>query len=376
MSMSSDVYQKLARHLDSLPGGYPATASGVELRILKRLFTPEQAWLAAKLTMIPERDAVVARRAAMAVNECARRLDQMSDAGLIFSYQQGGHTYYMAAQFVIGIWEYHVNKLDPEFIKEMREYIPALFDMKAWQAAPQLRTIPVGRSLSAEHEVMAYEQAEAIIKSQKRILVAPCICRKEHALMGQGCGKPEEACLVFGAGVQYYQKNGLGRVIDQDEALDILKKADKAGLVLQPSNAQKVINICCCCGCCCHVLKSIKRHPQPAEIVASSFVAELDADACTGCGVCLERCQMEALSQPGKKEKAVLDPGRCIGCGLCVTTCPGKALKLARKPQTSPVPKNVVENYLALGRARGKMKSHQLAWMQLKSKVDRLLAKN
>jgi ferredoxin len=374
--MSIDVYKKLARHLDSLPGGYPATASGVELRILKRLFTPEQALLAAKLTMIPERDAVVARRAGLDVAECARRLDQMSDAGLIFSYRQGDHTYYMAAQFVIGIWEYHVNKLDPELIKDMREYIPALFDMQAWQAAPQLRTIPVGRSLSAEHEVMAYEQAEAIIKSQKRILVAPCICRKEHALMGQGCGKPEEACLVFGAGVQYYQKNGLGRVIDQDEALDILKKADKAGLVLQPSNAQKVINICCCCGCCCHVLKSIKRHPQPAEIVASSFVAELDAAACTGCGVCVERCQMEALSQPGKKEKAVLAAGRCIGCGLCVTTCPGQALKLKRKPQGRPVPRNVVENYLNLGRARGKMKSHQLAWMQLKSKMDRLLAKS
>jgi formate hydrogenlyase subunit 6/NADH:ubiquinone oxidoreductase subunit I len=224
--------------------------------------------------------------------------------------------------------------------------------------------------------VCSSDLAEEIIKSQKRILVAPCICRKEHALMGQGCGKPEEACLVFGAGVQYYQKNGLGRVIDQEEALEILKKADKAGLVLQPSNAQKVINICCCCGCCCHVLKSIKRHPRPVEIVASSFVVELDQEACTGCGVCVDRCQMEALAQAGKKEKATLDAGRCIGCGLCVTTCPGKALKLARKPQTRPVPRNVVENYLNLGRARGKMKSHQLAWMQLKSKVDRLLAKS
>jgi Pyruvate/2-oxoacid:ferredoxin oxidoreductase delta subunit len=374
--MALDVYQKLARHLDSLPGGYPATDSGVELRILKRLFTPEQALLATKLTMIPERDAVVARRAGLAVAECARRLDQMSDAGLILSFKQGGHTHYMAAQYVIGIWEYHVNKLDPELIREMREYIPALFDMKVWQAAPQLRTIPVGRSLQAGHEVMAYEQAEAIIKSQKHILVAPCICRKEHTLMGQGCGKPEEACLVFGVGVQYYQKNGLGRVIDQEEALAILKQADKAGLVLQPSNAQKVINICCCCGCCCHVLKSIKRHPRPVEIVASSFAAELDEAACTGCGVCVERCQMEALTQAGKKEKAVLDAGRCIGCGLCVTTCPGKALKLKRKPQARPVPKNVVENYLNLGRARGKMKTHQLAWMQLKSKVDRLLAKS
>jgi Pyruvate/2-oxoacid:ferredoxin oxidoreductase delta subunit len=374
--MSADVYQKLARHLDNLPGGFPTTESGVELRILRRLFTPEQALLATKLTMIPERGAVVARRAGLAVAECARRLDQMSDTGLIFSYRQGGHTYYMAAQFVIGIWEYHVNKLDPELIKDMREYVPSLFNMMAWQDAPQLRTIPVGRSLQAGQEVMAYEQAEAIVKGQKHILVAPCICRKEHALMGQGCDKPEEACLVFGTGVQYYQKNGLGLVIDQEEALETLKQADKAGLVLQPSNTQKVINICCCCGCCCHVLKSIKRYPRPAEIVASSFVVQLDEHACTGCGICVGRCQMEALIQAGKKEKVALEAGRCIGCGLCVTTCPGKALTLKRKPQTRPVPRNVVENYLSLGRARGKMKPYQLAWMQLKSKMDRLLVKS
>ncbi len=374
--MSQDVYQKLARHLDKLPGGFPPTASGVELRILKRLFTPEQASLATKLTLIPERVGVIARRAGLPVEECARRLNEMSAQGLVFSYEQRGHEHYMAAQYVIGIWEYHVNDLDPELIADMREYIPHLFDLKAWKEAPQLRTIPVGRSLAAEHEVMAYEQAEEIIKRQKRILVAPCICRREHKMVGEGCDKPEETCLVFGAGVQYYQRNKLGRVITQEEALEILKKADKAGLVLQPSNAEKVINICCCCGCCCQVLKSLKRHPRPAEIVTTSFVVGLDQEACTGCGVCVERCQMQALSQPGKKEKAVLEAGRCIGCGLCVTTCPGKALKLKRKPSQRPLPKNVVENYLRLGKVRGKLKSHDLAWMQLKSKMDRLLAKS
>jgi len=372
--MSTDIYKKLARHLDSLPGGFPSTESGVELRILRRLFSPEQALLATHLTIIPEREAVVARRAGLAVAECARCLDQMSDAGLIFSYRQGRDTYYMAAHFVIGIWEYHVNKLDPELIKDMREYIPSLFNI--WQAVPQLRTIPVGRSLQTGHEVMAYEQAEAIIKAHERILVAPCICRREHAIMGQGCGKLEEACLVFGAGVPYYQKNGLGRPLGQEEALEILKLADKAGLVLQPSNAQKVINICCCCGCCCHVLKNIKRHIQPAEIVVSSFVVQLDEQACTGCGICEERCQVEALAQVSKKGKAALEAERCIGCGLCVTTCSGNALTLKRKPQTRPVPRNVVENYLNLARARGKMKPHQLVWMQLKSKMDRLLAKS
>jgi hypothetical protein len=39
--MAIDVYEKLAMHLDDLPAGFPRTESGVEIRILRRLFTPD-----------------------------------------------------------------------------------------------------------------------------------------------------------------------------------------------------------------------------------------------------------------------------------------------------------------------------------------------
>jgi electron transport complex protein RnfB len=45
----TDVYEKLANHLDSLPAGYPSTETGLELRILKRLFSPEEAQIATSL---------------------------------------------------------------------------------------------------------------------------------------------------------------------------------------------------------------------------------------------------------------------------------------------------------------------------------------
>jgi Pyruvate/2-oxoacid:ferredoxin oxidoreductase delta subunit len=373
--MALDAYQRLARHLDNLPGGFPSTSSGVELRILRRLFTTEQAELAVKLSLIPEEARVVARRAKLPKEEAVRRLDEMSKKGLIYSYDHQGRTFYMAAQYVIGIWEYHVNDLDPGLIADMAEYQPHLFDPEAWRKAPQLRTIPVGKSLTPAHQVMPYEQAEQIIGKQKKLLVAPCICRREHAITGDACGKLEEACLVFGGGVDYYLKNGLGRVITQDEAMEIVRQAEKQGLVLQPSNAQKAINMCLCCGCCCGVLKGLKRHPHPASLVASPFLAKLDDSACTGCGVCLTRCQMDAFSQTAKKEKVSYDPRRCIGCGLCISTCPGKALNLERKPEQPHVPRNIMESAMRLGQARGKLSGPAMAWTQLKSKVDRLLAK-
>jgi Na+-translocating ferredoxin:NAD+ oxidoreductase subunit B len=373
--MEDDAYRRLAQHLDRLPGGFPPTEDGVELRILQRLFTPDEARLAVHCTLIPETAAVIARRAGISMEEASRRLEAMAQRGLLFNIRiEGRPTLYMAAQYVIGIWEYHVKDLDPDLIRDMNAYIPRLMDPEVWKKSPQLRTVPVGRSIPASASVLPYERAEELVRARKRFLVAPCICRTEHRMMGEGCDRPVETCLVFDLGADFYERNGLGRRIDLDEALDILKQADRAGLVLQPSNARKVINICCCCGCCCQVLKTLKRYPAPATLVSSPFIAALDPETCKGCGVCVDRCQMDALEM--NEDKVCLDPKRCIGCGLCVSTCPTGSLTLSRKPdeEHSDIPGTMVESAIRLGRTRGKLGTLSLAKMQIRSKVDRLLA--
>lgn len=373
--MATKVYQKLARHLDKLPGGFPPAEDGVELRILRRLFTPEEAELALHLTLLEEEPRVIARRAKISVAEAAQRLEEMALKGLIYrARRQDGSARYMVSQYVIGIWEYQVNNLSPELIHDMEAYLPTLLNPEAWRAVPQLRTVPVGESIPARAEVLPYERAEALVRVQDRLLVAPCICRRERRMVGEGCDKPEEACLVFGAGADYYLQNGLGRTIDQEEALSILQQADEAGLVLQPGNAKEVLNICCCCGCCCGVLRGLMHLPHPADLISSPFVADADPDACTGCGLCLDRCQMEALALVDGQ--VALDLDRCIGCGLCVTTCPGGALVLARKPEAEqrPVPRDIADNFIRSGRAQGKFGIVDMATMLLKSRVDRLLA--
>ncbi|MBF0529536.1 MAG: 4Fe-4S binding protein, partial [Deltaproteobacteria bacterium] len=333
-----DSYQNLREHLDRLPGGYPATESGVEIRILKRLFNPEEAELAPKLTMNLETAEAIAARTGLNEQEVEQKLKDMSRKGLIFSIETPGRpTVFMAAQFVIGIWEYNVNRLDKDLIRDLEEYFPIL-SAEALSYLPPLRTIPVGKSISADLHIMAYEQAESLVKSQKKFLVAPCICRREHQIKGGECGKPVENCLVFGWGVDFYERNGIGRVITLDEALEILKAAEKAGLVLQPSNSQEITNICCCCGDCCQVLQHLKRQPIPAAFAAAPFVVQADRDSCVGCEICLSRCQMEALQV--NDGMVSVDSNRCIGCGLCVSTCSGAALTLIRSPETPkwPIP--------------------------------------
>jgi len=375
--MERDIYQRLARHLDDLPGGFPPTASGVELRILRRLFTPEEAGLALHLSLIAEEPRVIARRAKITREDASQRLEEMAKQGLILRIEPEREGYpfqYMAAQFVIGIWEFHVNDLNPELIKDLNEYIPTLFDKEAWRKAPQLRTIPVNRSISSQLEILSYEKAEEMVRSQEKFLVAPCICRREKRMMGEGCEKPEEACLAFGMAADYYQRNGIGRIIDLQETLDILNMADEEGLVLQPINAQEILNICCCCGCCCGVLRTIKKYPKPVSFVSTPFFASTNPDTCEGCELCVERCQMEALQV--EDGKVLIDYDRCIGCGLCVSTCPTESLDLVRKPKSEQpaVPKYMRETFIKLGQARGKLKPLNLMQMQLKSKLDRLLA--
>jgi len=71
-----------------------------------------------------------------------------------------------------------------------------------------------------------------------------------------------------------------------------------------------------------------------------------------------------------------MDVKRCIGCGLCVTTCPTSSLSLVRKPKEKQpyIPKDIIETSIKLGKARGKLGISKLIGMQVRSKLDRLLA--
>jgi len=349
-----EVYAKLANHLNDLPTGFPATDSGVELKILKHLFTPRESEVAIGLTMMMEQVPAVAKRLNMDEAELGPLLEKMSKKGLILRSSKGGQTLYMAAQFVPGIWEYHVNDLDEEFIHDFNEYAPHLFKEHSKLKTQPLRIIPISKSVSAEMRVMAYDEAEQIIKKQSKIVVADCICRKEHKMVGHGCDKPMHNCLVFAGGAYYYEENDLGRSITQEEALEILNEGIEAGLVLQPGNSQKPSNICLCCGCCCQILKGIKNLEKPAQIVNSSYFAAVNEEDCTACGICEDRCQMEAITVD---DVSHVDKDKCIGCGLCIPTCDPGAIKLFEKQEEEKwiPPKNIFETYINIATERGKI---------------------
>ncbi|WP_163340711.1 ATP-binding protein [Desulfopila sp. IMCC35008] len=351
----SNVYKKLAGHLDNLPGGYPSTESGVELRILRRMFTEQEADIALNLTMKPETVAAVAERTNFPAEKLAGSLEEMAQKGLIFRSYKNDTVMYSAAMFVVGIWEYHLNDLDPELVRDVNEYLPHIMD-EVWTKTEtkHMRVVPVSKSIVQDIEIASYEDAEELIRAQSKITVQPCICRKEHEVVGEPCKYPTDVCFAFGAAAYYYEENKLGRAIEIDEALAILETGREAGLVIQPGNAQKSSNICMCCGCCCQILKNMKKLAKPAEEVHSNYYAVINEEECVACGLCEERCHMDAITM---NDAAVVNLDRCIGCGVCIPVCDTDAIQLAAKDSSDRYipPKLTYHAYLKMAKERGKL---------------------
>ena len=331
--MAEDIYRTLQKRLDGYSLGFPATDSGIEIEILKELFTEEDAEMFLNLSQKLETPEVVALRAGRPTDEVAAHLGRMYEKGLLFRLKKGDAVRYGAIPFVHGLFEFQVADLEPRMAGLIERYLQEGLHNAITTGAPAfLRTVPVQRTLAVAHNVAAYEDASEILRKADKIVVTDCICRKQKQLVGRGCGKPMEACFMFGSMGQYYVDRKMGREIGVDEAIKILTEAQEAGLVTQPATAQNPGGMCNCCGDCCGVLTSLKKHPKPAERVFSNYFAEVDKDLCSGCETCLERCQMEAI-KIDEENTAGIDLNRCIGCGLCVAACPEEAIQLIPKPE-------------------------------------------
>ena len=352
----SDVYEKLRQRLDDMATGYPPSSVGVEIKILKRLFSEADAEMFLLMTPMLETPQAVAERLDLDPDQTAEHLEDMAYRGLLFRQRKAETVRYATIPFVVGVFEFQLKKVDPDLAKDLEAYYEeSLGKTFAAHNTAIMRTIPINRKLVEEWPVAPYEDVLGIIDQQKTIAVAPCICRTTQKKLGGHCDKPMEACFLFGSHAQYYVDNHMGRFIDKAEAKELIKKNEAAGLVMQPFNSKHVGGMCSCCGDCCGILRSLKKQPVPAAAVKSNYYAVVEEDDCIGCEECIDRCQMDAITM--QEDLAIIDLDRCIGCGLCVTTCPSEALRLVKKEaaQLYEPPATGMETYIRIAQERGKI---------------------
>ena len=364
MTDERDVYRSLQRHLDKMPVGFPATDSGVELRILRRLFTPEEAEVGLLLSAVPEpldRIHSRAKGTGITAEELERVLDRMVAKGAILGRGRGDRKRYSKAQLAVGMYEFQVDRLTKELQQDVDQYFREGFG-EAFHGprTGQMRTIPIGARFVPERRVGRYDDARQLIEGTKGpIAIMNCVCRQGKELTGEPCRQTDarRVCMTFKGAARRLADEGTAQVVTREEALALAERAEEDGMVLQPENTQDPLFICFCCGCCCGVLTTAKRFPRPAEYLQSNYRAVVDPELCTECETCQSRCPMDALDSSNGATR--VDHHRCIGCGLCVTTCPSEALTLVAKEQEIVPPRDqtalykkiLVERFGVLGTA-------------------------
>lgn len=312
--MIEEVYKKLAKHLASLGMGYPEKEELIE--ILMENFTPLEAELALAIptNVIPFETVPVAKIAPhldIPGKELERILSNLAQRGLLFSQKmKDGGMGYALQQFGFGFPQtFFWRGVNAPNAKRMAElYVKysrteQLYEFRGRTKTKAFRYIPVFQSIDPEkHAVFPFEMIEEVIRKVEVIALVHCPCRTRAYLIGKKkCDHLLENCIKYDELAEYLIEKGIGKEITKPQALDVIRKAEEAGLVHLVDNAREGIkHTCNCCGCCCWSVGTIRRREIPRDIMmATYFLRETDKERCTGCGQCVEICPVNVIKMEG-----------------------------------------------------------------------------
>lgn len=328
----NEIYSVLADKLNALPNGFPRTKSGVELKLLERIFSQDEAEFAVKLpgefTFIEE----IADQTGLTTREVRRNAMALVKRELAWFDKKDGKPRFRIAPFIVGIYEGFIEEMDHEFAHLFEQYLleGAVQDIMGTDPA-HLRVVPSHGTVKTDW-ILPYDDIRKLIENAKSFRNNKCICRKQQKLVGGECEFPEDMCLGFSNTVEMKGDD----VITREEAIALLDKAEEIGLVHCVSNIQDGVSYFCnCCGCCCTILRGITNWGINNSVAHANYFAAVDLDVCAGCEDCIVRCQVKAVRI--EDDLAVVDKVRCIGCGLCVSTCSTGAMELVLKPEAEIV---------------------------------------
>ncbi|RPJ17276.1 MAG: hypothetical protein EHM30_04040 [Desulfobacteraceae bacterium] len=338
--MTDKVYRQLCEMMAKRGGMYPGMDIPEFYNLAGELFTPEEAAVYMAIPQGYSPPAAIAGNMGRNEEDVAKILEEMAYKGLCTAGRMGDTTFYGAPPFVPGIFEFQFmrgtsTEKDVRIARLIRSYKNAMDKTRGAIKItfPVNRVIPVNKTIKAENRIHTYHQVKTYIEKYDPIAVSTCFCRHEAKLNdpGDDCGKPNEVCMQFGMGAQFVIDRKMGRKIDKTEALNILEISEEAGLVHAAINRQEIDFLCNCCSCHCMILKTALSQPKPGLALNSGFMPERDAELCTACGTCIERCPADALTS-GADDFPELNMDRCIGCAVCATGCPSGAIVMIERP--------------------------------------------
>ena len=255
--------------------------------------------------------------------EVAALIGQKADAFIASAYRRGILTLEDETSGLYKLGSFY-GMLDVFSISETEKYrsLPrnTRAQLDAWYFDEYYSSLEQEPSVRpTQDEILLLEDVLKFIDAQDRpVYLNYCDCRS----LNGDCALPTRTCITYKNGPNSFAHRGHSLPIDKEKAKEVVRQADRAGLMhtVNPNG------ICNCCGDCCYLFRGQTRRGSLGFWPKASHTASLDPDKCIGCGACTRRCHFGVFEKNSGIVSAHTE--NCVGCGLCASTCPAKAITM------------------------------------------------
>ena len=358
------VYLKVAQTYSSpLLMGPPICDELIAL--VQHMFTEEEALLVQHIKSPAGKTAqAVATAAGRPVEEVRSILERLAYGKFIlFGAGAGEKKRYGLLPIVPGVFEFSMiqTSLDSltDWHRRFAELFAALYETGffvdyAQRPIPGVRYVPVGETIEAHSMALPSDRLEEVLDKYEVFAVGLCQCRMTEQIVGRGCDRPLENCVVFGDIAEFFVHHGKVRRVEKKDILEIKAEAASAGLASFVAEVEWRGSTsgasCSCCGCCCGALRTISEFNTPGLIAPPHFMPRVNLALCTYCGKCAKTCPVGAMVVDAKGKSQRHLPERCIGCGLCAVACDGQhAIQMEPVPKYRQPPQSLLSTLWQIG---------------------------